>query len=501
MYETRYLHRPLAALCGVLLATSATGAAEEMRVTDNEIENALESKLIYDPAVNANTLDVDVNAGVVELTGTVSVLMTKDRAELIAKRLKGVRAVSNRLEVEAAVERSDKNIRNDVIMALIEDPVTESYQIRVTVDDGTVTLTGEVESWQEKQFATRVTKGVKGVEAVTNDVAVTYAQDRPDKEIQAEVEKRLKWNVLLDGYLIEVAVDNAVVTLSGTVGSLAEYDTAYRLAWVAGVDEVDAGQLSVHDWAKDDMVREEALPDVKDSELEEAIKDAMLYDPRVLSFEIDVEVAHGYATLTGTVDNLKAKLAAEDLADNVIGVYTVNNYIKVLGADVYDYEIEADVEAALLANPYTESYEIGVRAKDGVVTLTGTVDTFLEKAEAADEVASVTGVSRVVNKLQVYADAGYYRYDPYMYPWSPLIENPDIYVPLATPVTDSAIKDEIESELFWSPFVDQDQVTVTVDDGIATLTGTVDSWREFDAATNNAYQGGAIVVHNELIVE
>jgi len=66
--------------------------------------------------------------------------------------------------------------------------------------------------------------------------------------------------------------------------------------------------------------------------------------------------------------------------------------------------------------------------------------------------------------------------------------------------TDREIHEQVESELFWSPFVDSDSVTVSVDDGAVTLSGTVDSAREYQAAQVNAYQGGALSVDNDLVL-
>ena len=63
------------------------------------------------------------------------------------------------------------------------------------------------------------------------------------------------------------------------------------------------------------------------------------------------------------------------------------------------------------------------------------------------------------------------------------------------------MKDDIESELFWSPFLDRDDITVAVTNGVATLTGTADSWFEFGEATKNAYEGGASLVYNNITVK
>jgi osmotically-inducible protein OsmY len=75
------------------------------------------------------------------------------------------------------------------------------------------------------------------------------------------------------------------------------------------------------------------------------------------------------------------------------------------------------------------------------------------------------------------------------------------YRPTYSGSSDFRIEQEIRDQLFWSPFVDDADVTVSVDDGEATLTGTVDSYMEYGAAQDNAYEGGAIFVDNDLVVE
>lgn len=66
--------------------------------------------------------------------------------------------------------------------------------------------------------------------------------------------------------------------------------------------------------------------------------------------------------------------------------------------------------------------------------------------------------------------------------------------------TDLEIERDIERQLWWSPFVDADQVTVDVEDGVAHLAGTVDTHAERDAASENAFEGGAVFVDNDLLV-
>ena len=105
----------------------------------------------------------------------------------------------------------------------------------------------------------------------------------------------------------------------------------------------------------------------------------------------------------------------------------------------------------------------------------GEIDTKFEKDRAENAAEAIDGVVDVSNYLAV-GDG-----------W-------DIQ-------DDWEIAEDIAGELFWSPFVDSDDVAVTVVDGVATLTGTVDSLDERVAAVENAYEGGARLVDNDLLVD
>ncbi|MEQ9232499.1 BON domain-containing protein [Coleofasciculus sp. E2-BRE-01] len=81
------------------------------------------------------------------------------------------------------------------------------------------------------------------------------------------------------------------------------------------------------------MIRKQMYADVTDAEIQDAVKDALLYDPRVASFNVNVAVDNGEVMLTGNVDNLKAKNAAAQDASNTVGVWNVENQINVEPVD------------------------------------------------------------------------------------------------------------------------------------------------------------------------
>lgn len=251
-------------------------------------------------------------------------------------------------------------------------------------------------------------------------------------------------------------------------------------------------------------------PSPTDSEVRKAVNDALLYDPRVNSFDIDVGVSNGLVTLRGVVSNLRAQRSAEQDARNTVGAYTVSNRIKVRPEDSISSEeaskfsddtIESYVETALRRNPYLEEHVATADVNDGVVKLHGTVESWFQKSQAEEEASTVAGVVDVKNNINVEAAYENYTYEPYVddydindYDWYD-------YTPGETVESDIEIAAEIREELRRSPLIDSDEIIVSVKNGRATLAGTVDSWTERATAAENAIEGGAVSVTNNLEVE
>jgi osmotically-inducible protein OsmY len=179
-------------------------------------------------------------------------------------------------------------------------------------------------------------------------------------------------------------------------------------------------------------------------------------------------------TLTGEVDNLRAKKAAEEDARNVPGVWRVRNHLRVRPVEVVpDEKLERRIQSAFVRDPYVDRFEITVDALHGAVYLRGTVDYPYERTRAETLASTLNGVVEVHNLIDV-RDA------------EPVVKD------------DWEIEADIEDQIFWSPFVDSDEIVVDVEGGIATLTGTVDSFQERRMAVENAYQGGALSVINKI---
>jgi len=488
---------PLVASAVVAVAGLAC-AADPDPIADDRILNAIEDEYMTAMHVPDNNVDISVSSGIVTLSGTAPTVLERDRAVRIASMVKGVRGIVNRITV-LDTDRTAVDIRSDVMTALAADPATDSWEINARVDDGTVTLTGEVESYAERELCTTVAKTVTGVRDINNQIDIEYESDRSDSDIRYDIVQRLRWDARIDDGLVDVEVKDGEVTLSGSVGSLYERSLCYGDAWVAGVESVDADELDIEWWSRDDMLRTDTWVSASDSEIREAIKDTMRYDPRVYSFSPNVAVNNGVVTLSGTVADLKAKRAAAQDARNTTGVRRVKNYLKVRPSTrVADATIESTVETALRLDPTIERDDVTVMVNDGTANLYGEVDSYYDRIHAEDIAARTLGVTEVENHLDVGYDM--ISYDRY-YDWDPVLHDYDRDRPLTTYQTDAEIRDDIQSELFWSPFVDSDEIEVTVVDGAATLEGTVDSWSEHDAAVENAIEGGALRIVNRLDVQ
>lgn len=353
------------------------------------------------------------------------------------------------------------------------DPAADSYEISVSVENGIATLTGTVESRAEKQLTGRVAKAVKGIKELKNEIRVNYTPDRSDEEIKRDIEGRLKWDVYVDDILIDVSVMDGKVVLSGIVGSAAEKTQAIQDIWVAGVRSVDATGLEVEWWTRDEMRKKQPFVPKPDEEIRTAVEDVFLYDPRVASFKVDVDVDMGLVTLSGVVDSLIAKRSAEMDAHHTAGVQWVENRLKVRLAEPRpDDRIEEDVRNALQRNSLLDRYEFTVSVMNQTAYLYGTVDSIFEKILAKDVASRVVGVTEVANYITVSQ----------VWEWK----------------SDAGIKADVESELFWSPYVDSEDITVKVTDGDVTLEGVATDWAEADAAVGNAFEGGARSVRARL---
>jgi osmotically-inducible protein OsmY len=198
-----------------------------------------------------------------------------------------------------------------------------------------------------------------------------------------------------------------------------------------------------------------------DKEIEEEIRQELLWDDRLDNLDIQVSVSDGVAILEGTVHNYTEKLIAESDVKNLGGVTSVINDLNVELPSHQEIpneiKIKKNIIKILEVNGKIDPSKLDIDVHEGEITLKGTVDSFWKKEKIKDLVSDVGGVLEIHNRISI-------------------VPTDDI--------SDENIANDIISSMSRSPRVDPDKIDVQVENGIVSLSGTVSSYSAYSAALN-----------------
>ena len=207
--------------------------------TDRELQQDVTAELAWDPSIEASRIGVEVDGGIVTLSGHVPSFAEKEAARRAAQRVVGVRGVAVELQVvlPGHATRTDADLARTASSMLEWSTLVPPGTVKVSVEDGWVTLTGKVDWAFQRDAAIDCMNSLIGVKGVVNRVEVAAKASSGD--VKTRIEAALQRRAHLDTKSIDVAVANGTVTLSGRVDSLAERSTMESAAWSApGVKRV-----------------------------------------------------------------------------------------------------------------------------------------------------------------------------------------------------------------------------------------------------------------------
>jgi osmotically-inducible protein OsmY len=316
---------------------------------------------------------------------------------------------------------------------------------------------------------------VKGVRKVHDALTINFVTGRPDTNVREEIKRRLEYDVWIDRpSLLNIHVRKGTAILAGQVKSAYEKSRVSELAWVQGIREVNVDGVEVIERAQDPMIRS-TRPKPTDQQIADALHMILSYDPRVSPFNIGIAVENGSVTLQGDVPFLSIKREAEQDVKNTLGVVSVNNQLNIqVDSTLLDQDIRTRVLKAFSHDPVLGKFSLGVVVRKGTALLTGIVDSYYERNHVENVTSRVSGVRALQNDIT--------------------------FSTRKQEKTDWEIQLDIENQVWWNPYLADQDIVAMVEDGKATLTGSVAYGPQRVIAEQQAFEAGASVVVNNLRV-
>jgi osmotically-inducible protein OsmY len=214
-----------------------------MMTSDEELQADVLAELKWDPRVHGNAIGVIAKDGAITLTGVVESYAEKIAVERAAKRVKGVRAIAEDIEVKLPDEMSssDEGIAERIARLVAWTSTLRNAKVLAEVRKGYVTLSGEVDHPYQKQIVAQRVGEIDGVTGLTNDIKVRASPSEVHaRDVVRQITRALHRHASIEASNIHVSVADGKVKLEGTIPTFPERELVEEAVWAtAGVKELD----------------------------------------------------------------------------------------------------------------------------------------------------------------------------------------------------------------------------------------------------------------------
>ena len=207
--------------------------------TDSQLQQDVMAELKWEPAVHAEQIGVEVNNGIVTLAGHVDSYPAKWNAERAAQRVAGVKGLAVEIDVQLneSIKHTDADIARTAKNVLLWTTYLPKDSVKIMVEDGWITLSGQVQWGFQRSTATAAVRYLMGVKGVSDQITIKPTLSATS--VKNDIEAALKRRAVNEANAIKVAVSGTEVTLTGKVPTWAERDAAGSAAWgTPGVSNV-----------------------------------------------------------------------------------------------------------------------------------------------------------------------------------------------------------------------------------------------------------------------
>lgn len=436
------------AICGSphLLSDSL---ADSPPKSDQQLLEEIEQHVQRQGRGSGANVEIQVTGGIAELSGEVTSYADRMLLERICRRVNGIAAVENRLQVVPTLVTDEALIRS-VKERMAADALLHPESVEITAQKGIISLRGTVPTWTDRRRATAAARQVQGVVDVLNDIAVAQSNDGqratvPDAIIASQLNKLLAGASPLAQLEINFHLNRGQVVLEGWLSSLQQKNFVRDLIQaIPGVVHVDIRKIRVSDEpgaSVIDLVDENSAAGKK--AVVQLVMDAASVEP---TRKVSVQLQDEELVLEGEVESLAQQQRLINLAKAFSGAWGIRNRLSVTPAARPDAAIEQELQAVLENDAILSEANLGIDVQGGKATLTGHVPDFNTKARAVRIATRIAGLNAIDNRVTVT--------------WRPN-------------VSDDGLKKTIEKRIEEKYSRQVTSLEIKVVEGIATLRGTV----------------------------